>query len=100
MNYNVHCGAIGFGDPDPFHIKPMSYAEEDRVPEDKQRKSRLPGYIAEDNPVLSRPRSRKRKVPRHQGQSPRASQRKAQAQWASHRSMVEKQSQERLSPPY
>ena len=34
------------------------------------------------------------------GKSPRASQRKSQAQWASHRGMVEKQFQERLSPPH
>ena len=66
--------------------------------EDEQRRSKLLGDVAEDNPVLGEPRSRKGKTPRHQKQSPRASQRKAQAQWASHRSMVEKKFQERLSP--
>ena len=60
----------------------------------------ISGYTAEDNPVLGESRSRKGKVPCHQGESPRASQRKAQAQWASHRGMVEKQSQERLSHPH
>ena len=68
--------------------------------EEKQRKSRLPGYTAEDDPVLGKPESRKGKAPRRQRQSPRASQRKFQVQWASHRSMVEKQFQEKLSPPY
>ena len=57
---------------------------------DEQRKSRLPGYTAEDDPVLSKPKSRKGKMPCHQRQSPQASQRKFQAQWASHRSMVER----------
>ena len=67
---------------------------------DKQKESRLLGYTAEDDPVLGRPKSRKGKAPRRQRQSPRASQRKFRAQWASHRSMVEKQFQEKLSPPY
>ena len=67
---------------------------------DKQKESRLLGYTAEDDPVLGRPKSRKEKAPRRQRQSPRASQRKFRAQWASHRSMVEKQFQEKLSPPY
>ena len=95
-----YCRAKGFGDSSPFHIKPMAHAEEEEMSEDEQRKSRLPGYTVKDNPVLGEPRLRKGKAPRHQGQSPRASQRKAQAQWASHRSMVEKQFQERLSPPH
>ena len=68
--------------------------------EDEQRRFKLLGYIAEDNPVLDKPRSRKEKVARHQGQSPRASQRKAQVQWASHGSIVEEQFQEMLSPPH
>ena len=95
-----YCGVKGFGDLGPFHIKPMAHVEEEEMSEDEQRKFRLPGYTAEDNPVLGKPRSRKGKASRHQGQSPRASQRKAQVQWASHRSMVEKQFQERLSPPH
>ena len=60
-----YCGAKGFGDPDPFHIKPMAHTEEKEMSEDEQRKSRLPGYTAEDNPVLGKPRSWKGKVPRH-----------------------------------
>ena len=46
--------------------------------EDEQRKSKLSGDVTEDNPVLGKPRSRKEKAARHQGQSPKASQRKAQ----------------------
>ena len=95
-----YCGAKGSEDPGPFHIGLMAHAEEEEISEDKQTESRLPWYTAEDNPVLRRPKSWKGKAPRHQRQSPRTSQRKSRAQWASHRSMVEKQFQERLSPPY
>ena len=71
--YIYICGAKGFGDLSPFHIKPLAHAEEEEMSEDEQRKSRLPGYTIEDNPVLRRSRSRQGKAPRHQGQSPRAS---------------------------
>ena len=70
------------------------------MPKDEQRESSLLEYTAKDNPVLGKPKSRKGKVPRRQRQSPRASQRKFRAQWASHRSMVDKQFQEKPSPPY
>ena len=62
-----YCGAKGIDDPDSFHIKPMAHAEEEEMSEDEQRKSRLLGYTVEDNPILGEPRSRKGKVPRHQG---------------------------------
>ena len=75
-----YCGAKGSKDSDPFHIKPKTHAEEEEMPDDEQRESRLPGYIAEDDPALGRPKSRKGKTPRCQRQSPRASQRKFQAQ--------------------
>ena len=65
-----YCGAKGSGDPDPFHIKPKAHAEEEEMPENEQRESRLLGYTAEDNSVLGRPKSRKGKAPRHQRQSP------------------------------
>ena len=52
-----YCGAKGIGDPGPFHIKLMAHVEEKEMSEDEQRKSRLPGYTAEDNPVLGEPRS-------------------------------------------
>ena len=86
--------------PSPFYIRPKAHVEEEEMFEDEQRESRLPGYTAEDDPVLGRPKSQKGKAPRCQRQSPRASQMKFQAQWASYRSMVEKQSQEKLSLPY
>ena len=73
-------GAKGFGDPDLFHIKPKAHAEEEEMPEDEQRESRLPRYTAEDDPILGRPKSRKGKAPRRQRQSPQASQRKFRAQ--------------------
>ena len=91
-----YCGAKGFGDPDPSYIKPKACVEEEEMSENEQRESRLPGYTVEDNPVLDKLKSRKGKAPRRQRQSPRASQRKSQAQWASHRSIAEKQFQERL----
>ena len=86
----IYCGAKGIGDPGPFHIKPMAHAEEEEMFENEQRKSRLPRYVAEDDLVLGRPRSLKGEVPRHQGESPRASQWKAQAPQAGHRGMAEK----------
>ena len=73
---NIYYGAKGSGDPDPFHIKPKAYAEEEGMLEDEQRESRLLGYTAKDDPVLGRPKSRKGKAPRRQRQSPQASQRK------------------------
>ena len=95
---NDYCEAKGIGDPGLFHIKPMTHAEEEEMFDDEQKKSRLPEYAAEDDPVLGEPRSRKGEVPRHLGETPRASQWKAQALWNSHRGMVEKQSQKRPSP--
>ena len=52
-----YCGAKGIGDLGPFHIKSMAHAKEEEMSEDEQKKSRLPGCAAEDNLVLSRPRS-------------------------------------------
>ena len=37
----------------PLDTKPKAYAEEEEMPEDEQRKSKLPRDIAEDNLVLS-----------------------------------------------
>ena len=48
--------------------------------EDKRRRSKLPGDVVEDNPVLGKPRSWKEKAARHQRQPRRASQGKAQVQ--------------------
>ena len=95
-----YCGAKGSRDSGLFHIKLKAHAEVEEMPEDEQKESRLPGYTAEDDLVLSRPKSQKGKAPRLQRQSPRASQKKFQAQWASYRSMVEKPPQEKLSPSY
>ena len=61
----IYCGAKGSRDLDPFHIKPKTHAEEEEMPEDKQKESKLPGYTAEDDLVLGRPKSRKGKAPRH-----------------------------------
>ena len=68
-----YCGAKRFGDPGPFHIRPMAHAEEEEMPKDEQSESKLPGCTAEDDPVLNRPKSRKGKAPHRQRQSPRAS---------------------------
>ena len=57
-------GAKGFGDPGPFHIGPMVHVEKEVMSKDEQRESRLLGYTAEDDPVLSRPKSLKGKEPR------------------------------------
>ena len=59
-----YCGVQGFGNPSPFHIKPKAHAEEKEMFEDEQRRSKLLGDIAEDNPVLGEPRSGKEKATR------------------------------------
>ena len=43
--------------PDPLYTEPNAYAEEEEMPEDEQRKSKLSRDIAEDNLVLAQPRS-------------------------------------------
>ena len=68
--------------------------------EDERRRSKLPGDVAEDNPVLGKLRSRKEEAAHHQRQSPRVSQRKGQVQRVSHGSIVEEQFQDKLSPPH
>ena len=60
-----YCGAKESGNPGPFYIELKVHAEEEEMSEDEQRRSELPEDIAEDNPVLSKPRSRKEKVARH-----------------------------------
>ena len=77
--------------PNPFHIEPKAHAEDEEMSEDERREPRLPGYTAEDDPILGRPKSLKGKASHRQKQSPRGSQRRFRAQWVSHRSMVEKQ---------
>ena len=69
IDYNIYIyifGAKRSRDPGLFHIKPKAHAEKEEMPEDEQRESRLPRYIAEDDFVLGRPKSRKGKVPRRQ----------------------------------
>ena len=48
-----YCGVKELNNPDPLHTEPKAYAEEEEMPEDEQRKSKLPRDIAEDNLVLS-----------------------------------------------
>ena len=45
-------------------LETLAHVEEEEMFEDEQRESRLPGYIAEDNPVLDRPKSWRGKAPR------------------------------------
>ena len=61
-----YCGGKGSRDFGPFHIKLKTHTEEEEMPEDEQRESRLPGYTAEDDLVLSRPKSRNGKTSRCQ----------------------------------
>ena len=53
-------GSTGLG---PFHSKSKVHAEKEEVFEDGRRESILPDCIAEDDPVLGRPKSQDRKVP-------------------------------------
>ena len=57
--------------------------------ENKRTRFELPRDIAKGNFVLGKPKSRKEKVARHQGQFPRASQGKAQVQRNNHGRIVE-----------
>ena len=43
-----YCGAKGSRDSSPFHIKPKAHAEEEEMPEDEQRESKLLGYTTKD----------------------------------------------------
>ena len=52
-----YCGAKGSRDSGPFHIKPKAHVEEEEMPEDEQRESKLPGYTTEDDLVLGRLKS-------------------------------------------
>ena len=60
-------GSTGF---DPFNPKPKVRTEKEEVFEDGRRESILPECTAEDDPVLGKPKSQDRKVPRHPRQSP------------------------------
>ena len=60
-------GSRGFGS---FHFKPKAHAEEEEVPEEECRESRLSECTAEDDPVLGRPKSQERKAPSRLRQSP------------------------------
>ena len=62
----MNCGVKEFGNRGPLHIKPKAHIEEEEMFEDEQRRSKLLGNVAEDNPVLGKPRSRKEKAARHQ----------------------------------
>ena len=68
-----YCGAEEFDNSNSFHIKPKAHVEEEEMSEDERRRSKLPGDVVEDNPVLGKPRSQKEKAARHQGQSPKVS---------------------------
>ena len=73
-------GAKESSNPSPFHIRPKAHTEEEEMSEDERKRSKMPGDVAEENLVLGKTRSRKEKAARHQGQSPKASQGKAQVQ--------------------
>ena len=63
-----NCRAEGSGNPDPSHIKPKAHAEEEEMFKDEQGRSKLLEDIAEDNPILSQPKSQKEKVAHPQRQ--------------------------------
>ena len=62
----INCEAKESRDSGLFYIKPKAHAEEEEMPEEEQKESRLPGYTVEDNPVLGRPKSQKGKAPHRQ----------------------------------
>ena len=100
LSFVCVCGVKEFGNPSPFNIKLKAPTEKEEMSKDERRRSKLPGDVAEDNPVLGKPRSRKEEAAHHRKQSPKASQGKAQVQRISHGSIVEEQFQDKLSPPH
>ena len=55
--YIYICRVKELSNPGPLYTEPKAHVEEEEMPEDKQRKSKLSRDIAEDNPVLDQPRS-------------------------------------------
>ena len=51
------CGVKELSSLGPLHIEPKAHTEEEETLEDKQRESKLPRDITEDNSVLGQPRS-------------------------------------------
>ena len=51
------CGVKELSSLGPLHTEPKAHAEEEETLEDKQRESKLPRDITEDNSVLDQPRS-------------------------------------------
>ena len=47
-----YCGTQELSSPNPLHTEPKAHAEEEEMPEDEQRESKLPRDITEDNPIL------------------------------------------------
>ena len=76
-----YCGAKGLGNPDPFHIRPKAYIEEEEMSEDEQRRPKLLEEIGHKrkrrhvlkNSLIGHPKK------------------KGLTQWANHGSMVEEQ---------
>ena len=52
-----YCGVKELNNLGPLYSEPKACAEEEEMPEDEQRRSKLLRDIAEDNPVLGQPRS-------------------------------------------
>ena len=50
-------GVKELNSPGPLHTEHKAHVKEKETPKDEQRESKLPKDIAEDNPVLSQPRS-------------------------------------------
>ena len=63
---NGRCGAKESSNLGSFHIRPKAHVDEEEMSEDERRRSEMPGDVAEDNPVLGKPRSRKEKAAHHQ----------------------------------
>ena len=51
------CGAKELSNPGPLYTKPKANAMEEETLDDKQRESKLPRDIAENNPIIGQLRS-------------------------------------------
>ena len=82
------------------HLKPKAHAEEEEVPGDEWKESKLPECIAEGDPVLGRPKSWEKKRHIARGHTLEDRKRDSKPYGLTIGEYVGRQPQEKLSPQY
>ena len=81
-----YCGAQKVLEVSAHSISnPRSTSRRKKCPGTKRKESKLPEHIAEEDPVLGKPKSWEKKLPHRSRTSTRGSPKRFQAIWASHR---------------